>query len=108
MNLAPASVVVTAQSGALTQRTTISLTVQFPAELADVGDARREHHDPADLDLLAAAEPEPGVRHVVGRHRGQHVPGPRSPQPDRRPGRGEVRSEEHTSELSHLGISYAV
>ena len=64
--------------------------VQLPAELADVGDPRREHHDAADLDLPAGAEREPRVRHVVGGHRGQHVPGPRAPQPDRGPGRGEV------------------
>ena len=76
------------QPGALLDR-----RVQFPAELADVGNARREHDGAADLDLAAGAEREPRVRHIVGRHRRQHVPGPRPPQPDRRPGRGEVGEE---------------
>src|SRR5260370_1210979 len=66
--------------------------VQFPAELAHVGDPGREHHGAADLDLTAGAEPQPRARDGGGRH--PRHPGPRSraPHPHRRPagGGGEV------------------
>src|SRR5699024_37875 len=64
--------------------------VELPAEVADLGDARGEHLQRADLDGPAGGEPEALLGDIGGGGTAEDVAGPGSPQTDRRPRAREV------------------
>ena len=59
--------------------------MQFPAELAHIGDAQRAQHDTRHRDLAHMAEGEGGVRNIGLCRGGQHVPRARAHQRQRAP-----------------------
>ena len=64
--------------------------MELPAEVADVGDPRREHTQGPNLNRATSAEREALVRDVVSGRTGEDVPRPRPPEPERAPGRREI------------------
>ena len=66
-------------------RALLDRDVQLPAEIADVGDPRREHLQRPDLDRAAAREREALVRDVVAGDAREDVARARAPQPERAP-----------------------